>query len=401
MTCSIAEQQTPPLFFSSSGVALSDTHFIVSYIRFAVFLESALLVPKARSELGFVKQGDFSDTIDSNMDGHKELVEGLKTRAHRGDRSVLRSPELRNLYDELRTLPEGERAAFGQQVNQLRAELEELLGSEKLEDNRNPIDVTAPWKDNTDPIDRPALLPATQGSVHPMSRELEKIIDIFARMGFAAVESKQLDDDYHMFESLNFPEGHPARDDYDTFMTEEGFIAPAHTSTMQNRILSENKHNLEKGDAIAYVIPGRVFRNEDLDATHEHTFHQLEGIYVDKGVHAGMLIATLKTYLNEYFGEKLEVKLQPFYFPFTEPSFELAVERPTILRKDDSEEQKWLELLGCGMIHPNVLKMAGIDPEIYTGFAWGQGIERMVMMKNGIEDIRHFNSAKLDFLRQF
>lgn len=335
------------------------------------------------------------------MNQHTELVEALKARAANGDRDVMRSPELKSLFDELKTLPPEERGEFGKQVNQLRQELQQMLGQELQQDDRAPIDVTAPWNTNTPPQERPHVLSATAGSTHPLNKEIARIVDIFARMGFAARESRQIDDDYHMFESLNFPEDHPARDDYDTFMTEDGYIAPAHTSTMQNRIMAENKHLLEQGEAIAYIIPGRVFRNEDLDATHEHTFHQLEGIYVAKGVHAGMLIATLKTYLNEYFGEKLEVKMQPFYFPFTEPSFELAVERPQILRKDDSEEQKWLELLGCGMIHPNVLKMAGIDPEVYTGFAWGQGIERMVMMKNEIEDIRHFNSAKLDFLRQF
>lgn len=327
------------------------------------------------------------------------LSDSLKARAQNGDQTVLRSLELKSLYDELKTLPAEERGAFGKEVNALRQELQTLLGSVAETENKlPPIDVTAPWDVNTV---RPEVGTAAHGSLHPLTQEITKIVDIFARMGFSALESRQIDDDYHMFESLNFPDDHPARDDYDTFMTEDGLIAPAHTSTMQNRILADNKHLLEQGDAIAYVIPGRVFRNEDLDATHEHTFHQLEGIYVAKGVHAGMLIAVLQRYLNEYFGEELQVKMQPFYFPFTEPSFELAVERPSILRKDDSEEQKWLELLGCGMIHPNVLKMAGIDPEVYTGFAWGQGIERMVMMKNEIEDIRHFNSAKLDFLRQF
>lgn len=330
---------------------------------------------------------------------NENISKTLKVRAQKGDRTVLRSPELRSLYDELKTLPSDQKAAFGQEVNALRQELESILATKgEAEEKMPPIDATAPWAANTQ---KPSVLPATAGSVHPLNQEMARILDIFSRMGFSAVESRQIDDDYHMFTSLNFPEGHPARDDYDTFMTEEGLVAPAHTSTMQNRILKANKHLLEKGEPIAYVIPGRVFRNEDLDATHEHTFHQLEGIYVDKGVHAGMLVATLQAYLNEYFGEDLQTKLQPFYFPFTEPSFEMAVERPSILRKDDSEEQKWLELLGCGMIHPNVLREAGIDPEVYTGFAWGQGIERMVMMKNGIEDIRHFNSAKLDFLRQF
>ncbi len=330
------------------------------------------------------------------------IAEGLRARANSGDTSIFRSAELRSLFDQLKTLPAEQRGPFGKAVNDLRQELQLILDAKTGKSEQlTPIDITAPWDINTKPEDRPTVGRAPQGSLHPLTQEISKIINIFARMGFSAVESRQIDDDYHMFESLNFPKDHPARDDYDTFMTEDGLIAPAHTSTMQNRILSENKHLLESGEPIAYVIPGRVFRNEDLDATHEHTFHQLEGIYVDKGVHGGVLVAVLQTYLNEYFGEELETKLQPFYFPFTEPSFEMAVERPTILRKNNSEEQKWLELLGCGMIHPNVLRMAGIDPEVYTGFAWGQGIERMVMMKNEIEDIRHFNSAKLDFLRQF
>lgn len=327
------------------------------------------------------------------------LSDGLRERANSGDQTVLRSLELKSLYDQLKTLPADERGPFGKEVNALRQELQTILNSKsKVVEELSPIDVTAPWDVNAKP---PTVGYATDGSLHPLTQEIERIVDIFGRMGFAARESRQLDDDFNMFGALNFPEGHPARDEMDTFMTEEGLVAPAHTSTMQNRILSENKYLLEQDQPIAYVIPGRVFRNEDLDATHEHTFHQLEGIYVSKNVNAGMLVATLKTYLNEYFGEKLEVKMQPFYFPFTEPSFEMAVERPSALRKDNSEEQKWLELLGCGMIHPYVLRSAGIDPEIYTGFAFGQGIERMVMLKNEIEDIRHFNSAKLDFLRQF
>jgi phenylalanyl-tRNA synthetase alpha chain len=330
----------------------------------------------------------------------QNLADTLREQARSGDRAVLRSIELKSLYDALKTIPAEERGAMGKEINDLRKELEGILdslaGSEISE--LPPIDVTAPWDVNSK---RPEVLPATLGSQHPLTQEIDRILGIFGRMGFQAMESRQIDDDYHMFESLNFPEGHPARDDYDTFMTEEGLIAPAHTSTMQNRILASHKHLLEAGQPIAFVIPGRVFRNEDLDATHEHTFHQLEGIYVDKGVHAGMLVATLKAYINEYFGEDVNIKLQPFYFPFTEPSFELAVERPSILRKDDSEEQKWLEMLGCGLIHPNVLKAAGIDPVVYSGFAWGGGLERLVMLKNQIEDIRHFNSGKLDFLRQF
>jgi phenylalanyl-tRNA synthetase alpha chain len=217
------------------------------------------------------------------------------------------------------------------------------------------------------------------------------------------VESREIDDDYHMFTSLNFPPDHPARDDFDTFMTDEGLIAPAHTSTMQNRVLKQYKKDLDAGKGIRFVIPGRVFRNEDLDAQHEHTFYQLEGIYVDKDINAGHLIATLKTFLEEYFGQSLEVKTQPYYFPFTEPSFEFTISCPFCKKKGCNVcgYIGWIELLGCGMIHPNVLKEGGVDPAKHTGFAWGMGIDRLVMMKYGIEDVRHFESANLKFLRQF
>jgi len=330
-----------------------------------------------------------------------KIVDDLKKRAESGDVSVLRSDELRSLFDQLKTLPEKDRKEFGQAANKLRQELAEIVESNSSkEQNQSPIDVTAPRDVNAP---QPETFFAKDGSIHPLSREMQIILDIYTRMGFSVVESRQIDDSWHMFTSLNFPEGHPARDDYDTFTTEEGYIAPAHTSTMQNRILKDNKHLLENGEPIAYAIPGRVFRNEDLDARHEHTFHQLEGIYVSKGVHAGMLIATLKTFLQEYYQQDLDVKTQPFYFPFTEPSFEFALSCPFCKKMGCSvcSQSGWIELLGCGMIHPNVLKMAGIDPEVYTGFAWGGGIERLVMMKYGIEDVRYFHNSKLDFLRQF
>jgi len=222
-------------------------------------------------------------------------------------------------------------------------------------------------------------------------------------MGFMVSESRELDDDYHMFASLNFPEGHPARDDYDTFMTDEGLIAPAHTSTMQNRLLREHAGKLEKDEPIAVVIPGRVFRNEDVDARHEHTFFQLEGVYVGKNITVGNLIATIQTWLSTYFQRDIKTKIQPFYFPFTEPSFEFAATCIFCEGKGCNvcSQSGWIELGGCGMIHPNVLKEAGISPETYTGFAWGFGIDRLVMLKYDIEDVRHFESAKLEFLRQF
>ncbi len=330
-----------------------------------------------------------------------KAAEQLKKEYEKLDdkRTILRSKTLEALFIELRTLPAEERAGFGKALNDLKQQVAGWL--EKVEDANSglgPIDVTAPRDVNAN---QPELLPSETGSKHPLMTELEYMTDIAYRMGFNIEQSRLIDDDYHMFESLNFPEGHPARDDYDTFMTTEGLIAPAHTSTMQNRVLKKYAGNLEKGEPIAVLVPDRVFRNEDIDVTHEHTFYQYEGVYVGEGITVGNLIATLKTLLSEYFGQDLKAKLQPFYFPFTEPSFEFAIERPAALRKGDTEADMWLELLGCGMIHPNVLSAAGIDPVKYSGFAWGGGIERLVMMKYGIEDIRHFESGKLDFLRQF
>ncbi len=337
----------------------------------------------------------------------KEIDEARKVLKSKFDElenkvDILRAPELKTLFEGIREVAPEKRGEYGKSVNELKEEVQDWLDSSNEEPAEvTALDITAPWDVNTPVNNRPQLLPSTLGSTHPLISEISLICDIYQRMGFAVEESREIDDDYHMFESLNFPEGHPARDDYDTFMTDEGLVAPAHTSTMQNRVLRKYMANLEAGEPVAVVIPDRVFRNEDLDATHEHTFYQIEGIYVAKNVTVGNLIATLSAFMNEYFGQDLKTKLQPFYFPFTEPSFEFAIERPDMLKKDNSEDQKWLELLGCGMIHPNVLKAAGIDSTIYTGFAWGNGIERMVMMKNQIEDIRHFESANLKFLRQF
>ena len=342
----------------------------------------------------------------------QEASELLQARfAELADKSeILKAVELKALFAEIPQLPAEQRAGFGKEINELRAELQQMVDQAgEAAEALPPIDVTAPFDVNVPAGARPSSLLAENGSRHPLMVEREIMLDIFYRMGFTASESREIDDDYHMFGALNFPEGHPARDDYDTFMTVETdkngkpLIAPAHTSTMQNRLLRKYAGNLAKGEPIAVLVPDRVFRNEDLDARHEHTFYQFEGIYVDKGIHAGNLIATLKTFLQEYYGKELDVKTQPFYFPFTEPSFEFALSCPFCDKQGCHicSQTGWIELLGCGMIHPNVLREAGIDPEVYTGFAWGGGIERLVMMKYGIEDIRHFPSGKLEFLRQF
>ena len=322
-------------------------------------------------------------------------------------REILKAPELRTLFDEIGKIPENDRADYGKAVNNLKKDLAKKVDEHQYTLKQlEPIDVTAPSDINAK---EPELISSSQGSIHPLMQEIEVLSNIFERMGFQIEESREIDNQFNMFEALNFPKGHPARDDYDTFMTVETdengdpLIAPAHTSTMQNRILRKYSDNLKKGEPIAVVVPDRVFRNEDLDARHEHTFYQLEGLCVSKGVHAGMLIATLQQFLSEYYGKQLEVRTNPFYFPFTEPRFVMSLSCPFCDKAGCQicSNEGWIELLGCGMIHPNVLKAADIDPNEYTGFAWGLGIDRLVMMKNGIEDVRHFESAKLDFLRQF
>lgn len=313
-------------------------------------------------------------------------------------REVLRAPELKTLYGAIASLPAEERASFGKAVNEIKLALEVAVDEREAElesADIRPIDITAPWDVNSDPSQ---LLPTTEGTQHPLTKELDVVIDIFTRMGFEAVESRQIDDDYHMFGALNFPENHPARDGYDTFRTEEGFIPPAHTSTMQHRILKDGKVALEQGGHIAAISYGRVFRNEDVDATHEHTFYQVEGVYVSDNATLGDMLGTLRSFFETYYGQELSIKTQPAYFPFVEPGLEFAIEKPVALGGKPGE---WLEMLGCGMIHPNVVREAGIDPSKYRGFAWGGGIERLVMLKYGIEDLRHFEAARLNFLRKF
>lgn len=311
-------------------------------------------------------------------------------------RSILRDKTLRNLYSQIRDIDDSQRAEFGQAINDLKSEVQAWVHTwedQALASEKTAIDITAPFDENTPDGQKPKILGPDAGSAHPVLEELANIADIFKRMGFSIEEARQLDDEYHMFDSLNFPADHPARDEYDTFHTEDGLVLPAHTSNMQHRILKSYKL------PIYAVIPGRVFRNEDLDAYHEHTFHQVEGIVVDEVITLGDMLGTIREFLSAYFEEKIEYKTQPFYFPFVEPGLEFLIKTPKGIR--GSVNTDWLEIMGCGMIHPNVLKEAGVDPKKYSGFAWGMGVERLVMLKYGIEDVRHFMSGNLDFLKQF
>ena len=299
---------------------------------------------------------------------------------------------------KIREIAVDKRAEFGKKINARKQEiLAKISEIEKslLDEEAEAIDITA-WSGTNEKL--PEFYPVLQGSRHPLMTELDRVIEIYQLMGFDVVESRQLDDEYHMFDSLNFPKEHPARDGYDTFRTEEGLIPPAHTSTMQHRVLKQYKKNLSEGKNIAVVVPGRVFRNEDVDATHEHTFYQCEGVYVSRDCNMGQMLGILREFFEKYYEQKLNIRTQPGYFPFTEPSLEFMIEKPKSL---GGKKGDFLEMLGCGMIHPNVLKMAGIDPEVYHGFAWGGGIDRLVMLRYGLSDVRNFESGNLNFLRSF
>ncbi|MBQ3441112.1 phenylalanine--tRNA ligase subunit alpha [Candidatus Saccharibacteria bacterium] len=301
-------------------------------------------------------------------------------------------------YAKIKDLPPEKRGEFGRDLNARKmAILDQIMKAEEAQFDAEvkPLDITAPCAPNEK---LPELYPVTMGSLHPLMVELDRVVEIYQMMGFDVVESRQLDDEYHMFDSLNFAKEHPARDGYDTFRTEEGLIPPAHTSTMQNRALKQFKHQLDEGKEIAVVIPGRVYRNEDVDATHEHTFYQCEGVYVSRDCTMGQMLGILREFFEKYYEQKLNIRTQPGYFPFTEPSLEFMIEKPKSL---GGKKGDFLEMLGCGMIHPNVLKMAGINQNEYHGFAWGGGIDRLVMLRYGLLDVRYFESGNLNFLRIF
>lgn len=322
----------------------------------------------------------------------------------------LQSPELKQkylskngvlteLFQNIKNVPKEKKAEYGKQLNEIKKLIEDNISNKKesIEEKSSIIDPTAPYDVNTKIDKRPRILDLP-GSSHPLQQELEKILDIFQRMGFDVLESRQLDDDFHMFESLNFPKGHPARDMYDTFWTDDNFVLPAHTSTMQNRALRRFGP-----PPIRVVLPGRCFRNEATDASHEHTFYQIEGVYVDKGISFANMMAVIKEYLEKYLETTLEIKIQPSYFPFTEPDAEFIISCPFCSKRGCSTcgYTGWIELMGCGMIHPNVLTAGGIDPQEYTGFAWGVGLDRLTLIKRGINDIRKLRDGDLNFLRQF
>jgi len=279
-----------------------------------------------------------------------------------------------------------ERKRIGAELNVLKTELSEALDARKIELlaaelkqrlERERIDITLPGRD------------PERGSIHPVTRTLERIEAIFAQMGFAVAEGPEIEDDFHNFEALNFPAHHPARAMHDTFYFGDGRLLRTHTSPVQIRVMKT------QSPPIRVLAPGRVYRC-DSDQTHSPMFHQVEGFLIDEKVSFAELKGTLNAFVNAFFERELKIRLRPSYFPFTEPSAEVDIEW---IKPDGSSS--WLEVLGCGMMHPNVLRAGGIDPERYSGFAFGLGVERFAMLRYGVNDLRQFFENDVRFLRQF
>lgn len=299
------------------------------------------------------------------------------------------------LFEEFKTVPNDKKKEMGQILNQLKT-----AAQQKIEEFKAFVEEqgdAGPALDLTRPTDFSVL-----GSRHPLSVVMNEIVDIFARIGFTVAESGEIEDDWHLFSALNFPPDHPARDMQDTFFVEkeEGKQEVAlrtHTSSVQVRVMEHSK------PPIRIIAPGRVFRNEAISARAHCIFHQVEALYVDKHVTFADLKQTLLYFAKEMFGEQTKIRLRPSYFPFTEPSAEMDISCNICGGKGCNicKGTGWLEILGCGMVDPNVLEACGIDSKEYTGFALGMGVERMAMLKYQIRDLRLYFENDLRFLRQF
>lgn len=289
-----------------------------------------------------------------------------------------------------------ERPVIGQVANEVRGAIEGLIEEKQNEFQQKEtasrlaaekVDVTLPGR------------PLKQGSVHPLNQVIQEIEDIFIGMGYRIAEGPEVETDYYNFEALNLPKNHPARDMQDSFYLTEDLLMRTQTSPVQVRTMEAMKGEVP----IKVICPGRVFRRDDDDATHSFQFHQIEGLVVGKRIRMSDLKGTLLEFTRKMFGKNTQIRLRPSFFPFTEPSVEVDV---TCVKCGGSgcrvcKQSGWLEILGSGMVHPRVLEMSGYDPAVYSGFAFGMGVERIAMLKYGVDDIRHFYNNDLRFLQQF
>lgn len=282
-----------------------------------------------------------------------------------------------------------ERPRIGKVANEIRQEVEHVVKTARQKFGDTADEVAF---DSTIPGERKNL-----GHLHPITQIQYQLEDIFRQMGFRVLDGPEVESEYYNFTALNIPADHPARDTQDTFWLRDGNLLRTHTSPVQVRALQ--KH----GAPFRGIVPGRVFRYEATDASHEHTFHQMEGLMVDKDISIGNLVAVMKTLLQHIFNTTVDVRLRPGFFPFVEPGFELDI-KCLICRGSGCPVCKrsgWVELIPCGLVHPSVLRAGNVDPDVYSGFAFGLGLSRLVMMKYGIDDIRLLMSGDLRFINQF
>lgn len=300
---------------------------------------------------------------------------------------------VKNLFGELKSVPNEQKRDVGQMLNNLRLVAEDKYSAQKVNLESSAAETSS--IDTSRPGDVSEI-----GSRHPLSLVRSEIIEIFSRIGYTVSEGPEIEDDWHNFSALNFPPEHPARDMQDTFFIEKGeneMALRTHTSSVQVRVMENSK------PPIRTISPGRVYRNEAISARAHCFFHQIEGLYIDKNVSFADLKQTLLYFAREMFGEKAKIRLRPSYFPFTEPSAEVDV-TCTICNAKGCNVCKysgWLEILGCGMVDPNVLEACGIDSKVYTGFAFGMGIERITQLKYRVNDLRLYSENDVRFLKQF
>jgi phenylalanyl-tRNA synthetase alpha chain len=305
-----------------------------------------------------------------------------------------RKGALANISKTFGKLSPEDRARLGKLLNSVKQDLETEYESKKRRFEGTALHerLKREWIDVTLPA--PGIRP---GSLHPITQLQEDIEDLFTSLGFAVLDGPEVETEEHNFDALNIPPTHPARDMQDTFWLSNGLLLRTHTSPVQVRGMRQF------GPPLRMIAPGRAFRNEEVDASHEHTFYQLEGMMVDRDVSVANLIYFMQTLLSGVFKRTMTVRLRPGYFPFVEPGFELDIRCLICDGKGCAvcKQSGWVELLPCGLVHPNVLRLSGIDPEEWGGFAFGLGLTRLAMMRYGIDDIRHFQSGDLRFLCQF
>ena len=302
--------------------------------------------------------------------------------------------ELTQVLKSLKDVAPEDRPKVGQLVNEARERLEEILNKKRAEFEKKLLE--AKLAGETIDVTLPAKKPMI-GHRHPNTIALDEVKRIFIGMGYSVVEGPEIEFDYYNFEALNIPENHPAKDEQDTFYINDKLLLRTQTSSVQVHVMENKK------PPIRIIAPGRVFRSDEVDATHSPSFHQVEGLVIDKNVTFADLKGTLAEFAKEVFGEETKVKFRPHHFPFTEPSAEMDVSCFKCKGKGCRfcKNEGWIEILGCGMVHPHVLEMRGIDPKEYQGFAFGIGLERIALLKYEVDDMRLLYENDVRFLRQF